>query len=74
MYPSDDNSTELFRMSQEQEDRIRAVAMAAGHPSLREALNSVGFGSGVWGWTVAMALEHFSAQMEEKAVGEGKPG
>ena len=71
---SDDKSIELFRMSQEQEDRIRAVAMAAGHPSLREALNSVGFGSGVWGWTVEMALEHFLAQMEEQAASEGEPG
>lgn len=70
---SDDNSTELFRMSQEQEDRIRAAAMAAGHPSLREGLNSVGFGSGVWGWTVAMALEHFSGPMEERTVIEGEP-
>ena len=69
---NDDNNTELFRMSPEQEDRVRAAAMAAGHPSLREALNGEGFGSGIWGWTVARALEHFSAQMEEQAVGEGE--
>lgn len=70
---NDDNSTELFRMSQEQEDRVRAAAMAAGHPSLREALNGDGGSTGLWSWTVANALEHFSAQMEEQAVGEGEP-
>lgn len=74
MYRKDDNNTELFRMSCEQENRVRAAAMAAGHLSLREAINSFGFGSGVWGWTVARAIEHFSAQMEEKKVGEGEPG
>ena len=69
---NDDNNVELFRMSPEQEDRVRAAAMASGHPSLREALNGDGGSTGFWGWAVARALEHFSAQMEEQAVAEGE--
>jgi len=63
-----DNTTMLCDASQEQLDRVRAAAMAAGHAGLETAANGDGGSTGLWGWTVSRVLEHFAPHDREYRV------
>ena len=58
------DETILCEATQEQLDRVRAAAVAAGHPGLEAAVNGDGGSTGLWGWTVARCLEHFAPERE----------
>lgn len=67
-----DDNTLLCEATADQLDRVRSAATAVGHPSLEAAANGDGGSTGMWNWTVARCLEHFSAEMEEQAEGAGE--
>lgn len=63
-----DDNTLLCEATAEQLDRVRAAAIAAGHPGLEDAVNGDGGSTGLWGWTVARVLEHFAPHDREYRI------
>ena len=59
-----DDDTIFCEATPAQLDRVRAAAIAAGHPGLEAAVNGDGGSTGMWGWTVARALQHFAPERE----------